>query len=395
MNDMRVILDIGNGYIKWVIFGQEDGKPAILAKEMVKTRGMRKGKILDIEDFAVCINEVLEAFSKKLWGDFVEEVFLTVSHPQCYITRLYEQKRILNKQIGHDDVAHLSEVIADSADKPNYEVLKIVPVQWIIDEQTKTKDPIGMEARKLELTADVFMVPKVFYNNILEACDKLDLHVADIIPTILGASEGCLDLDVRDLGVLLVDIGTNQTSYVVYEEGYPLFYGVIPVGWEDVTKDISIGLQVDIKDAEHIKREKGSILLDGMSAGEDASIDKGFLSDIMIARYEQIFEIIQEDLQNHDKEGRLPGGVIIIWGGSKVENILLLAKDVFKIAPFKGKDAILRLWDISHNPQFLWLLGTWTWVEKYHQGKRGWFGISLKFATGLLSRVTDMFKHLF
>lgn len=71
-------------------------------------------------------------------------------------------------------------------------------------------------------------------------------------------------------------------------------------------------MQVDIKDAEHIKREKGSILLDGMSAGEDASIDKGFLSDIMIARYEQIFEIIQEDLQNHDKEGRLPGGVIII-----------------------------------------------------------------------------------
>lgn len=256
MNDMQVVLDVGNGYVKGVIFAKEEDKTVIVAREMVKTKGMRKGKILDTEDFAVCINEILESFTRKLGDDVVEKVFLGISHPLCSIKRVTEQKRILNRHIGHDDIAHLSDVVADMTVKPNYEVLKIMPVQWIIDEKTKTKEPIGMEARKLELWADVFMIPKNFYTNLLQACDKLDLQVIDIIPNILGSVEACLDIDVKDLGVLLIDIGANQTSYAVYEEGFPILYGVLPVGGEDVTKDLSIGLQVDIRDAEHIKREK-------------------------------------------------------------------------------------------------------------------------------------------
>ena len=272
---------------------------------MVKTKGMRKGKILDIEDFAVCINQILESFTRKLGDDVVEKVFLGISHPECTIRRIAEQKRILNRNITHDDIAHLSDVVADTMVKPNFEALKIIPVQWIIDEQTKMKDPIGMEARKLELIADVFMIPKNFYSNLLDACEQLDLQVADIIPNVLGTAESCLDLDVKDLGVLLIDIGSNQTSYVVYEEGYPVVYGVLPVGGEDVTKDLSIGLQVDIKDAEHIKREKGMINMDNR-VFEDESVDLRFLSDIMVARYEEIFELINEDLILHQKDGRLP-----------------------------------------------------------------------------------------
>ena len=185
---------------------------------MIRTKGMRKGKILDVEDFAVCINQILESFSRKLGEDLVERVYISISHPECTIRRISEQKRVLSRQIGHEDIGHLSDVVADTTVKPNYEVIKIIPVQWIIDEQSKVKDPIGMEARKLELIADVFMIPKNFYNNLFDACEKLDLHVADIVPNILGTSEACLDLEVRDLGVLLIDIGANQSSYVVYEE---------------------------------------------------------------------------------------------------------------------------------------------------------------------------------
>lgn len=392
MNEMRAILDIGNGYIKGMIFGFEQDKPVILAKEMVKTRGMRKGKILDVEDFAVCINEVLESFEKKLWGDFVEEVFLTISHPATDIKRVSEQKRVLNKQIGNDDIQHLSDVVADVIGKPNYEVLKIIPVQWIIDDHTKLKDPIGMEAKKLELIADVFMIPRTFYTNLQEACNKLDLQIVDIIPNILGASQVCMDFDLKDLWALLVDIGTNQTSYVVYEEWFPVFYGTIPVWGEEVTKDISIGLQVDIKDAEQIKREKWAIMLWGNVRSDD-SIDSSFLSDIMIARYEEILELIQEDLQRHEKDGRLPGGVILIWGATKVDGLWVLAKDVFKLATFKGEDKVLRLGDISLNPQFINLLGAYVWVDKYHMPKRRTFNFSFK--SGLFDRVGELFKHLF
>jgi len=181
MNSIRTVLDIWNWYVKWVVFWTEDDKTVVLAKDMVKTRWMRKWKILDIEDFAVCINEVLQSFAKKLWWDFIEEVIVWISHPDSEIKRVAEQKRVLSKDISHEDISHLSEVVADASYKPNYEVIKIIPVVWLIDEETKTKDPLGMEARKLEIIADVFMIPKTYYNNLLEVFNRLDLHVVDIV----------------------------------------------------------------------------------------------------------------------------------------------------------------------------------------------------------------------
>jgi len=392
MNNMQVILDIWNGYIKWAIFAEEGEGKVVVAREMIKTKWMRKGKILDVEDFAVCINKILESFTRKLGDDVVEKVFIWISHPECTIRRISEQKRILKGTITHDDIAHLSDVVADTMVKPNFEALKIIPVQWIIDEQTKVKDPIGMEARKLELIADVFMIPKNFYNNLFDACEQLDLHIADIIPNILGSAEACLDLDVRDLGALLIDMWANQTSYVVYEEWFPVVYGVLPVGGEDVTKDLSIGLQVDIKDAEHIKREKWVIIMDNRML-EDESVDMRFLSDIMIARYEEIFEFINEDLILHQKDGRLPWGVILTGGASKVDWLTVLAKDIFKLATFKGKERNLELWDLSSNQQFINTIGVYSWAMKYYQAQRRSFNMNFNF--GLFSKVGDFFKQLF
>jgi cell division ATPase FtsA len=60
-----------------------------------------------------------------------------------------------------------------------------MPVLWLIDEETKTKDPLGMDARKLELIADVFLLPKVYYNNLMDVFKKLDIDVRDMVPTIL------------------------------------------------------------------------------------------------------------------------------------------------------------------------------------------------------------------
>jgi cell division protein FtsA len=256
MKDIKVLLDIGNGFLKGMVFSLDEQGTSLVAKEIVKTKGMRKGKVLDIEEFTLCMHDLLESFAKKLGGDFIDEVYIGISHPECHISRVSESKRVMGKTVEQEDIMHLSDVLTESASKPNFELLKIMPVYRQIDEEYKVKDAIGMEARKLELVADVFQVPRNYYNNLMDACARLDLKVMDIVPNILGSAEAVLDGESKDLGVLVVDIGANQTSYVVYEEGVALTYGVLPMGGEDVTKDISIGLQIDINEAEAIKKEK-------------------------------------------------------------------------------------------------------------------------------------------
>jgi cell division protein FtsA len=151
-----------------------------------------------------------------------------------------EQKRIMTDKITHDDINHLSKIVSDISGQQNYEIIKIIPVHWVIDERRKEKDPLGLTGTKLELVADVFMIPKTFYNNLVEMFDKANLRVVDIIPTILGLSEVALDFDLKDLGCTLIDVGANQTTMAVFEEGIPVSYYVLPVGGEDVTRDISL-----------------------------------------------------------------------------------------------------------------------------------------------------------
>ncbi len=392
MNDVKAVFDIGNDVIKWVVFGNDDGKEIILAKQMEPTQGMRKGKILDSENFVNTINKITESFIKKLWGDYIEEVFVGISHPEMIVNRIVEQKRIMTEEIGPEDIEHLSRVIAEISSKSNYETLKIVPVHFLIDETKREKDPIGMKGKKLELVADVFMIPKNIYNGVIDAFEKVGLNIVDIVPNIIAASEVALDYDHKDLGTILIDIGKNQTSYVVYEDGYPLGYGTLPVGSEDVTKDISICMQIDLKEAEETKRTHGSAIVQKERVANDSPIDSLLLADIINARYERIFMKINDYLKNIERDGRLAGGVLLIWWWARMPDLDLLSKDVFKLATFYGKDNILNLGDISSNIQFINVLWTYVRSNKYTEGRR-WAGI--KFNIDFIGKIGSFFKDLF
>lgn len=125
------------------------------------------------------------------------------------------------------------------------------------------------------------------------------------------------------------------------------------MGSEDVTKDISIGMQVDIKDAEELKRTHGSAVVQKERTNIDSPIDSLFLSDIINARYEEIFLRINKHLETLERDGRLAGGVLLIGGGARMPNLDIVSKEIFKLATFYGKDTILNLGDISSNIQFI------------------------------------------
>jgi cell division protein FtsA len=131
---------------------------------------------------------------------------------------------------------------------------------------------------------------------------------------------------------LLIDIGNNQTSYVIYENGYPIYYGILPIGGEDVTKDISIGMQIDMKEAENLKVDFA--MLTGEDATREDQLDIKFLEEIISARYLEIFERINNKLIDLGVDGRLPGGVLLMGGGSRMKGVDGLAKETFKLATF-------------------------------------------------------------
>jgi cell division protein FtsA len=200
------------------------------------------------------------------------------------------------------------------------------------------------------------------------------LVVADIIPNILAASEVAVDYDHKDLWTVMIDIGKNQTSYVIYEDWYPLGYWTLPIWWEEVTKDISMWMQVDIKEAEDIKKSNWSCILDDESP-KDLPLDTHFLTEIISARYEQIFKKINEHLFKLEKDWRLPWWILLLWWWAKAKYINVLSKEVFKLVTFYAKDQMLNLWDLSNNIQFINVIWCYyrslKFVEESHHSWKG------------------------
>ena len=392
MNDIRAIFDIGNDTIKAVVFWKDNEKDVILAKQIEPVMWMRKWKILQAEDFTNVLNKIVEYFIKKLGGDFIDKVYVGISHPEMITQRIIEWKRIMNEAVEMEDLNHLSRIVGEIANVNNYETIKIVPVSRILDETKREKDPIWLKCKKLDLMADVFMIPKNFYNGLIDAFDKIGLVVADIIPNILAASEVAVDYDHKDLGTVLVDIGKNQTSYVIYEDWYPLGYGTLPIGWEEVTKDISIWMQVDIKEAEDIKKSNWSCIIDSETP-QDLPLDTHFLTEIISARYEQIFGKINNHLIKLEKDWRLPWGILLLWWWAKIKYIDILSKEVFKLATFYAKDQVINIGDLSNNIQFLNIIGCYYWSLKYvEEGRHGWWGINF---WKTMWKIWKFFKDLF
>lgn len=129
-------------------------------------------------------------------------------------------------------------------------------------------------------------------------------------------------------------------------------------------------MQVDIKEAEEIKKTLGTVYVDE-SAKLDSPMDIYFLAEIISARYEQIFEKINLHLKSLEKDGRLPGGVLLIGGGCKMKNVEILSKNTFKLSSFPGRDQVVNFGELSHNLQFVNLLGSYYRSQKYVEEGRG------------------------
>jgi cell division protein FtsA len=392
MNNIRASIDIWNGYIKWIVFQKEEWKEIILAKEIIKTEGYRKGKILDTNLLSNCIHNMIDWFQKKIWGEYIDDIIVWLSHPELFIDRVTEHKRILGTDIIQGtDVSHLSKLIGDISQKNNYEIIKIIPAYWILDEEKIEKNPEGCEAKKLTLVADIFYLPKVFYQNLVDIFHNIHLNVIDIIPNIIASSDTLLDVDHKDLWAILIDIGSNQTSYAVFEEGNAILYGTLPVWWDDVTKDISIWLQIDIKEAEKIK-----INYEKMEDDNEITLDYKFLHEIMSARYEQIFNKINDALKKIWRDGKLAGGVHLTGQGTLRSESISHAKEIFKLATFYAQNGEKNR-EIGTNKSFQNSISLYAWSNKYHNKSKWLFSFRGIQSTskGIIDSITNFFKDLF
>ncbi|MEK7618985.1 MAG: cell division protein FtsA [Patescibacteria group bacterium] len=379
-------IDIGSTCIRAVV-GQmfSDGtekKLQIIGAAEHQSEGVNRGSITSMESAISSITACLEK-AERVTGIPVDSAWIGISgtHVVSQTSRGIVAVGKVNGEISRQDVERAVEAARAIATPANYEILHVIPRGAIIDGQIAIKDPIGMTGTRLEVDTLIIQGFASEIRNFTKCIYRTGLEIDDLVFSILATAEAVLTNKQKDLGVILVNIGGSTTSIIVYEEGEILHTAVIPVGSDHITCDIAIGLRISIDSAEKIKRDygnlpenslskKGEVELSDINPGDEGTVSMKYISQIIEARVEEIFDKIELELKKIGRNGVLPAGIVLTGGGSKLFGIIETAKRQLKLpASAAAVKNVINPIEKVFDQSFTTAVGLSYWGLASHQQK--------------------------
>ncbi len=337
-------IDIGTSSIKMLSIRKKfnDEGFEILARSQRSVAGVRKGVIDSVEKvsqtIAECVKDIELQINNKVEGAYVNingsHIFSTTSRGLVSVSRA-------DQKISTEDVDRVIQAAKTFSLSKNYEILEVFPKEYIIDGSKGVKDPIDMHGIRFE--AEVLIVEgfSPYLKGVTQAVLDAGLQVNDVIVGPLAAARSVLTGRERERGSVILDIGASTSSLAVFEEGSLIHIAVFPIGSDDITNDIAIGLRTDIDTAEKVKLEFGSCLpgkgdtkkekIESIESGRTVIFSRVFLRKIIEPRVSEIFDLVKEELKKVSKNGLLPAGIVLTGGGSMLPQISDLAKKNLKL----------------------------------------------------------------
>ncbi len=364
--DIFIGLDIGSTKVCCIVGLQEETAthPSIIGVGTAPASGMRKGEVVDIEETVSSITAAVDE-AERISGVPIDRA--TINIDGAHVASLNSSGVIAvgraDQEISVEDVHRAEEAASAVQLPPNREIIQMFPRSFTVDGQTNIKDPVGMNGVRLEVETHIVTGAAPAIKNLHRSIYQAGIDIEGQVMVPLAAARAVLTKRQRELGVAVVDIGGGTTGIAIYEEGEVLYSSILPLGASHITNDIAIGLRTDIEVAEKIKlkyvkahtgRIAPSEKLRIEELGSDSTImPKKDLYDIVNARLEEIFSMVEEEFAKVGKAGMLPGGVVLTGGGAKLPGIDDFAKNALKLPVTIGKPSGLSgLSDKVNDPSF-------------------------------------------
>ena len=379
-------LDIGSSNIHAVIAQdfQEEEIPRIVGVGSAVSAGMRKGAVVDVEEAAGAINDSME-MAEKMSGITAEAATVSVGGVEI---ALQESKGVVavgraDGEITEDDISRAIDAAQAISIPLNKEIIHIIPRSYRLDDQEDIKDPLGMNGVRLEVDTLIVEGSANHIKNLTKCADQAGIRIDDLVLKPLAAAKAVLNKKQKELGVALVNIGGKTSSLAIFEEGDLKHVAVIPVGAGHISNDIAIGLRTSVEIAEKVKLKYGNAFTEGIGkkdeidlsqidSQEDGAVSHFHVVEIIEARLEEIFSLINKELKSVGKAGLLPAGVVLTGGGAKLPRIVTFAKESLGLPAQIGFPVRLGgILDKVDDPSFATAVGLILWQKENDLSQRG------------------------
>lgn len=352
-------LDIGTSSVKVVVAEYIEEQLNIIGVGNVKSEGLNRGIIIDIDKTAASIQKAVRQAEEKS-GIQIQKVSVGLPANLLEVEKCEGMIAVNtgSKEITDEDVRNVAAAAIVRSTPPERQIITLLPQEFKVDGFEGIQDPRGMIGVRLDMQGLVFTGPKTIVHNIRKCVEKAGLSVSEMVISPLALSESILADGERDFGTTIIDLGGGQTTTAVIYDNELKFTNVDQEGGEFITKDISVVLNTSLQNAENLKINYGDAYAARASANEEfpvdvigqnepVKVDERYLAEIIEARLEQIFEKSRSVLNSIDALS-LPGGIILTGGAASMPGVVELASEIF--------DTNVRLYVPNHmglrNPVF-------------------------------------------
>lgn len=342
-------LDIGTTKV-CAIIGEinEEGKLDVIGIGTAGSQGMRKGVIVNLDKTVTSIKKAVEE-AELMAGVDINRVYVGINggHIKGFNSRGVIAVSGRDREIGETDVRRVVDAAKNIAIPRDREIFHVLPQEFIVDDQEGIGNPIGMSGSRLEVNVHMVTGSTTALQNVVTCVNRAGIEVMDTVLEQLASSEAVLTEDEKELGVALVEVGGGTTDLAIFEKGSIWHTSVLPTGGEHFTSDIAVGLRTPMQEAEKIKKKYGCALtslieedetieVPGVGGRKPRILSKKLMGEIIQPRAEEIFNLVNEEIQRAGYDKILNSGVVLTGGAAAMDGMCEIAEQIFDLPVRRG-----------------------------------------------------------
>ena len=340
--NLLAVIDVGSAKTCALVAETTDNGLRYRGHGVAESRGSRKGVIVDLDKAVSSIQKAVEA-AEDVAGAPIEHALVGVagSHVRGLNSHGGVTFGTRPREIAKEEIrmaVDKARAISLPADR---EILHLLPQEFILDEQPGVHDPLGMMAARLEVRVHMVTSASSATQNVVTAVNRAGVHVDDTVFEPLACADSILRADERDLGVCLADIGAGSTELAVFHQGAVAYTGVIPVGGDHFTSDLSVGLCTPVNEAEKLKKLYGNAIVTLIPEGNEVEVPsvgdrasrlmpQRLLGEILEPRARELCEMLRDTLRQSGTFNICLAGLVLSGGGSRLPGLIDITESVLR-----------------------------------------------------------------
>lgn len=385
-------LDMGTTKISAIIGEiQDDGMIDVIGIGSHLCSGLQKGVVANMDRTVEAIAKAVE--EAQIMSDVeVDAAYVSLAGPHINGINSTGIIAVKNQEITGREIERVIEAARVVALPEDREIIHVLPQEFVVDDQGGILEPpLGMSATRLEAKVHIVTVTMAAANNVIKCVNKAGFEVEDIVLEQLAVSEATLSADERDAEVLLIDIGGGSTNIALLSDGSLQFTEVLGIGGAHITKDLAIGLNTSVPDAEQIKKAHGcayvplvndrDVVEISFSGNQETERMRRLdICEIIEPRAEEILQMVLSEINDSGYATDMISYVVLTGGTASLEGIVELAEEVFQVPVRRGiPSGVEGLSEIVKSPVHATGAGLLLFAAKQQQGRlhqyagQGWF----------------------